>query len=383
MKVGLFTSFSPEVGGGAVILHTLQAHFRDCEVTWFHLGPPARDRAHCVSLGAPIIGGCLAADLIRTPAMWLGARRGAIDRIADRILAARCERHWVVAMDEGVMIGSQLVRRAPDVPLHVSIHDDQEFGMYGRSRRYRAMARLTRRPVRRLLKLARSVDVVSNEMGKYYRETIGLQTNVVGPVVAGEAPATLALSASRDPRRLTVGHIGAIYSAEELELMLAALQRAAKAIQRQPAAVFVGLLPRYREIVERSGIVAEMPERLAETEAVPQLARCDFMYAMYPFGPPSAVFMRTSLPTKLTTYVQVGRPVLAHAPSESTLVRTVERFGIGVVCTRNTTEALEQAIKITAATECPPARFGELRKTYYGVENAWRMEALLRLGLAT
>lgn len=383
VKVALFTSFGPDGGGGAVNLRSWLDHLPDLDVTWFHLGPPARLWPNCVSLGPPLVGGQLAGDLVRTPAMWLGLLGGAIDRIAERVLAHRADRHWVVAMDEGVPLGTRLLQRASAVPLHVSIQDDQEHGMYGRSRRYRMLARLTRAPVRRLLRAARSVDVTSTEMADYYRTQLGLRSTVLHPIVAGPAPTPGALAVTRDPRRLTMGHIGSVYSGGELETMIEGLKRAAAVAGREPAAVFIGLLPRYHALVARAGIAVELPSHLEERDAVPALARCDFVYAMYPFDRASDVFRRTSLPTKLTTYVQTGRPILAHAPAESTLARIVGRFAVGAACERNDPGALAQGIASLLAQSIAPARFGTLRETFYAIDNAHKLSALLRYGDVT
>lgn len=382
MKVALFTSFGPNVGGGAAYLRSLVAHMEGIEVTWFHLGPPLPDRPACVSLGPSIVGGPIVPDLLRTSALWLGAGRWMVGRLAEQIRAARCDRHWVVAMDEGIPLGLCLARRAPGIPLHVSIHDDQEHGMYGRSRRYRAIARLARAPMQRLLRGARSVDVVGEEMQTYYRDRCGVSTSVVRPVVALPVPTAAAQRVGRDARRLTVGHIGAIYSPAELATMLEALKRAAATRRLEPAAIFIGLLPRYRPLVEQAGLAAELPVHLAEPDAVPVLARCDFVYAMYPFNRASEVFRRTSLPTKLTTYVQAGRPILAHAPADSTLARTIGRFGVGAVCTENTVAALEHAIAAVVADEIPAGRFAAWHEAFYGIDNAQRLAALLRHGAA-
>lgn len=375
----MFTSFDPEIGGGSVNLRTLLAHMADVQVTWFHLGAPRAARPGRVALGRGIVGGNVATDLIRTPALWLGGGRRRLDEIASRILAAKSDVHWVVAMDEGIPLGLRLAERAPAVPLHVSVQDDQEHGMYGRSRRYRFIARLVRRPVRKLFQVARSVDVTSEEMADHYRREIGLRSTVIHPVVAGAAPVA---PAARDPGRLVLGHLGAIYSPAEFETMLAGLKRAAAVLRREPAVCLIGLLPRYRPLVVRQGLAAEMPDWIDEPEAVERLAGCDLVYAMYPFDRRSTVFVRTSLPTKLTSYVRAGRPVLAHAPAESNLARTVERFGIGVTCGKNTVEAVAQGIARALDTECMPDRFEALRVALYGVDNAVRLEALLRRGVA-
>ena len=47
------------------------------------------------------------------------------------------------------------------------------------------------------------------------------------------------------------------------------------------------------------------------------LRRCFALYLNYPFGRRDAVLRQTSFPTKLSTYVQAARPLLIHAPADS------------------------------------------------------------------
>jgi hypothetical protein len=382
VKVALFTSYSPDIGGGAVNLRTLLAGLTEYDVTWFHLGGSTGEPKPGVWLGPRLIGGSLASDLVGMPALWLGARQRALDRLADRVLALGAERHWVLAMDEGIPLGLRLAQRAPHISLHVSIQDDQERGMYGRSRRYRALSRLVRKPFRQLLRITRSIDVTSEGMKEYYAQTLGVHSTVVHPVIAGRAPHSATREVSRDPRRLTLGHIGAVYSASEFKTMLAALKRAAGALGREPAVVLIGLLPRLRDLVQQAGIVAELPAHLPEPEAILALARCDFVYAMYPFDRASETFVRTSLPTKLTTYVQAGRPILAHAPKLSTLAATIDAFRLGAICESDEITALERAMSALATATVLPERFEDLREDYYGTHNVTRLSALLRDGTA-
>ena len=49
------------------------------------------------------------------------------------------------------------------------------------------------------------------------------------------------------------------------------------------------------------------------------LQRCFALYLNYPFGWRDAVLRQTSFPTKLTTYIRAARPLLLHAPRDSTL----------------------------------------------------------------
>jgi hypothetical protein len=71
---------------------------------------------------------------------------------------------------------------------------------------------------------------------------------------------------------------------------------------------------------------------LAEQDAIPLLAACDFLYAMYPAGNRDELFRKTSLPIKLSTYLQAQRPIFAHTPPDSTLACVVNKYRVGRTC---------------------------------------------------
>jgi hypothetical protein len=53
---------------------------------------------------------------------------------------------------------------------------------------------------------------------------------------------------------------------------------------------------------------------------------------MYPAGRKYELFRRTSLPIKVSTYVQAQRPIFAHTPADSTLACVVTKHKLGAVC---------------------------------------------------
>ncbi len=53
---------------------------------------------------------------------------------------------------------------------------------------------------------------------------------------------------------------------------------------------------------------------------------------MYPAGGKYQLFRRTSLPIKVSTYVQAQRPIFAHTPADSTLACVVTKYKLGAVC---------------------------------------------------
>ena len=112
-----------------------------------------------------------------------------------------------------------------------------------------------------------------------------------------------------------------------------------------------------------------------------RLSECDLVYAMYPFRRNAAMFRRTSLPTKLSTYVQAARPIFAHTPADSSLAEAVVRFDVGKVCHAPAGESLTTVLEKILQTSWSRHAFDRLRESYYGYHNVERMEAFLKAAI--
>jgi hypothetical protein len=352
------------------------AEWEDIEVIWFYLRKPETNLPGSVYLGEPLIGAPILHDLLVTPRIWLTGRHPDVEGWANQILASRADVHWVVGMNEGFWVGNALRRLAPEIPLHVSIQDDQEQGMFGRMRRYWWMARMVRRPVRQLLRGADGVDVTSDGMRDYYRKTVGIEPIVAHPFVA-RLPSVS--SPAQDSRAITIGHIGSLYDGAPFLKFLEAAKRWSRMQRRQLHVALIGLsrplLKRIKAYDENITVIDH--PNLLEAEAVQHLAKCNFVYAMYPFERNAKVFRTTSLPTKLSTYVQSQRPIFAHTPEPSTLASFINETGLGVLATEMDVHTLQARIGQIMRLNIEPGYYEAVRERLYGAWNTERMHACL------
>jgi hypothetical protein len=352
------------------------AELEDVELTWFHLRKPEAGWPRSVYLGEPLIGAPILRDLLITPRIWLAGHHPAIEGWAKQILAARADVHWVVGMNEGFWVGNALRRLAPKIPLHVSIHDDQEQGMFRRMHRYWWMARMVCRPVRQLLKNADGVDVISDGMQDYYQRQFGVKSIVIRPFIA-RLPAVS--SPAQDSNTVTIGHIGSLYDCVPFLKFLKAAKCWSFMLKRQLRVVLIGLS---RPLIKRikayneSITVVDHPN-LPESEAVQHLARCDFVYAMYPFARNARVFRTTSFPTKLSTYVQSQRPIFAHTPEPSTLAAFIKDTGLGVIASEMDVNTLQAKIGQIMQLNIEQRYYEAARERFYGTWNIARMHTCL------
>jgi hypothetical protein len=318
-------------------------------------------------------GGRIWRDLGRSVALWSGVPTRSLRRVLSALRSRGTDKYWVVGANEGIVVARALAREGARV--HLTIQDDLPDGVFARSQRYRFLPPLVRPTFEATLRQVASVDVTSDGMQSYYRQRLGLSSVVVHPFVSALPPPT----PSHPPDgELVVGHLGSIYAADDWRSFVRALEAVAKRTNRKPKMIMIGLAPKFRPVAAEFRDTISLIDDLPEPEAVSRLGRCHFLYAMYPFDPRSDVFRRTSLPTKITSYLKCRRPVFAHSPAGSTLLDIVDRHGLGVGCTSMSSGEIQDRIVECAALRLPDETYERARRDTYGTGNVERLSACLR-----
>jgi hypothetical protein len=376
-KIALFTCFHPEGGGGAAILRSQVDALVDAEVTWYYLGVRSTNRMRCISLGANTIGGPILADLAESLRLWTGNFSASLTEIARRIAETKSDCHWVVAMNEGVGLGVLLKEMTPRTPLHVSVQDDQAGWMWARSRRYKLFAWMARWQWERLLHEADSIDVVSEGMAHYYQEKFGVRSRI-SHVYVRQLPSIGENVLSKGAIR--IGHIGSLYDKGDFSCFLRAMRSWSKRKSLKLELTIIGYTgpTDWLKSVSEADMCCVIPS-LPEDMAVRHLSACDFVYAMYPFSWAFRTFRKTSLPTKLSTYIQAQRPIFAHTPKDSTLAKVVEMYEIGAVAASTKRTELESTAEGLIARNIRGDSFENTREALFGWRNIDAIADCLKL----
>jgi hypothetical protein len=311
-------------GGGAVILRSLLREPADRDAVVWASPSPATD-AHRQDVTLVPSSGAVA--------KLLGRRSVAADsllagRLADDIEAVARARGaraiWIVMHGPLVHVAARLLERTRR-PVHLTVHDDPAFGVALMSRRYAALAPLIELDFARALRAARSIDVICDNMAERYRRRYGVGSVVVHRGLWREVAARPALA---DDSHLDVGVMGNTYGYSQLPLLAQAVERVARAIGKRPRVTVVGAGLGARLAAEFQGRVeVDVPGHMDEAHAAERLARCFALYLNYPFSRRAAVLRQTSFPTKLSSYLLAARPLLMHAPSDSSIAHLIDMPG--------------------------------------------------------
>lgn len=375
--VTLVTTFSPQGGGGAVILSSLIDPLADrgVNVRWVWFGEEVP--GHEGRIGPSLTGGPVLSDVVRATVMWITpAKSRAISATVDNLLALVSGPFWVVGHYEGILLARELAVRGEGI--HLTIHDDPTHGLAQRSRRYRHLQRAISTRTLDAMCTAQSVDVVSEGMRRHYIDRFGIDSIVTHRWLPEDWELPTPQKAY-DPLSmpLRIGHVGSIYAIDDIRALARAVQQLIAGGTPAQLVMIAPSGPVARFLAKYFGELVEIHRPIPEPEVLAVLRTCTMAYAAYPFAKQYRTFRRTSLPTKITTYLQAPLPILARTPADSTLVDFVQRTGTGTLVQGTSIESLRSAIRSLMTTSIPACRYREARDHFFGNANLDRLTSAL------
>jgi hypothetical protein len=159
---------------------------------------------------------------------------------------------------------------------------------------------------------------------------------------------------------------------------VAACKKLAEQEKRSLRIIRIGSSPEMDAIAAVDREIFASHGDLSEENAIPILAACDLLYAMYPAENKYQLFRRTSLPIKVSTYVQAQRPIFAHTPHDSTLACVVAKYKIGAICESGFEDNIASDIRILLEQSVPPENFERARSDLMGPGQLQQLAAALR-----
>jgi glycosyltransferase involved in cell wall biosynthesis len=133
-----------------------------------------------------------------------------------------------------------------------------------------------------------------------------------------------------ESNELIIGLAGQIYSVEEWNALIAVLDSVGWKIAGRE--VKIRLLGRYASLYAKSKMRVEFLGWASQLETIKLMSEADILYCPYWFDPVFESEARLSFPSKLTTYLAAGRPVLFHGPAYASPGRFLQENKAGVCC---------------------------------------------------
>jgi len=318
----VLTQYHPyHAGGGLVILRTLiepEDRQRLLWVTTARQRPVDPSYPPVISLRQSTVGRGWSERL--APVLDSTILSKAIAReLLEIALRKKARAVWIIAHGSEVPVAVELLRlfRENRLPIHVTVHDDPAFAVAAMSKKLRLLVPRTERKFATLLKAARTVDVIGKGMQQRYRHRYGIASEITHRALDGAIEPIPRLD--RRAVGLSVGILGNTYRYQQLPILAEAVRLAAARAGVPGRLIVYGQSFGDRLAGETKGKVdivvrGHVDERTAAT----QLSREALaLYLNYPFTAAETVLRETSFPTKLSTYLLCARPILVHAPPNS------------------------------------------------------------------
>jgi len=347
------TTLPGEANVGGLVLGDLLADYPQEKYQLAHLVPPETDSAvNDISVpawAARKLEGKL--DSIKAHTQFVSTFVPGTRLAADALLAAidrfEPDKVWLILdTPAAIMVAGALVEKS-DVPILSLVWDAPDYlliqGAFGRMSRHVVLDNFAA-----VLSKSEKIAVVSDAMQEGYEAEFGRPCVILrhGLTAASRRAAATALHSDNE---LLIGFAGGLYAKDAWSAFLAALDSIEwKVGKRQIRLRLMG-----ESFVVKSKCAARV-EYLGYRDSIQTaelLAECDVNYLPQPFQERLKSLAEFAFPTKLSTYVTTGRPVLVHAPPYGSLRRFCERHQIGAVVDSLEPHAIAAAIDTLVSEE--------------------------------
>ncbi len=168
----------------------------------------------------------------------------------------------------------------------------------------------------------------SLEMAKTYQEEYKTKTIPFLPSLDANLAITPAKK-SHNKNELIIGMAGQIYAKEEWNSLIHTLESSDwKIDNRSVRIIFFGRKSTLTEKNEHIVHIGWLPQK----DVIAELSKCDILYCPYWFDPKFETESSLSFPSKLTTYLASGRPILFHGPKYASPAIFLEKNECGLCC---------------------------------------------------
>lgn len=260
-------------------------------------------------------------------------------RIAEFAAQQGAQQLWVTLNSQALVRLAARLQRITQLPLRALVWDP--IGFLARHQGWDAhSAAWSEANFDRAMAVSASAMVVSQSMVDDYGHRFGLPCKIVRHAF----DVSRMLTPGDDDGFIKIGFAGTLYDASQLDSLVQALSAMNWMLgHRRVKLRIIGNYYRFNRLNAPAHI--ELMGWRSTEDARALLAECAFAYLPIPFGAHFADFARLAFPTKLSTYLAAGCPILLHAPAYADVAKFCAQQGVGAVCASMDPSVLGGTIK--------------------------------------
>jgi hypothetical protein len=222
---------------------------------------------------------------------------------------------------------------------------------------------------------SKCVGVVSPGMGQHVRSLGASKTVVMYPAVSDLCDNAVLLKGqpSLDDVTIRIVFAGTLYAIQEWNAFLEAIDKWHTSGRCSIQLDYVGRFPG-QGAQSRPWIRKYNVQPLDETIRIIKMAH--IAYLPYHLAAEYQFDMQTSFPSKLSSYIAAGTPVLLHGPADSSAARFFEEYPVGRTCSSLEASEIMKALEFLLGDERFRKQYADARAD--ALENAISERAMLR-----
>lgn len=285
--------------------------------------------------------------------------RRLIDRVCPDFLLA------VLESPAAIQVAAR-IRRGTGIPLRSIVWDDVELfcrqAYFDRWTRQRVLADFAY-----VLSESEQTGVICEAMQQVYERRYGISSIVIRHGLPTAAEPEESVRRADDQDSYVIGFAGSNTAPDALATFVRSMDHSNWRFEgRQIVLRLLGA--RYLLDSRRPQRIEYFGWRTVE-DTRRLLAECDLLYLPQTFDESLRYFAELSFPTKLSTYVAAGRPILLHAPPYASLSKFWEQHDLGPYCRSLDGDELRRALRRGIEPDDVDASrwIAELAKVHQGV----------------
>jgi glycosyltransferase involved in cell wall biosynthesis len=267
--------------------------------------------------------------------------KGIEDRVVEFGRHFGADRLWCVLEGQAVIRLARPVANRLDIPLFAQVFDPPGWELRISSSHRISESMLLRRfasAVRASTRCAVASEAMADQyLGAYAAKTVALLPSLETRMAVAPSQEDVA------GRDIVIAVAGQVYATEEWDALLSALDSTQWKLSGR--GVRVRILGRWSPPfgVNKPLFIEYLGWRKRE-DAIRLLSEADILYCPYWLDPQYEREARLSFPSKLTTYLAAGRPILFHGPSYASPAIFLKEHDAAIICSSNESSAIIAAL---------------------------------------
>jgi glycosyltransferase involved in cell wall biosynthesis len=240
------------------------------------------------------------------------------------------DRIWCILQGQTMIRLALPIKNALNVSLHTQVWDDPSWWLQSNGVD-RFSSRRIMETYKKVIRNSDYFGAASFVMADMYKEEYGV---AAVPLVASINSQWYTSNKNSYEDKIYIGIAGQLYSAFEWQILLRSLAKVNWRINNKRVIIrYLGYQINFDPSdPEVKAVNIEFCGYRSQEETIKIMSECDVLYCPYPFSQDFKKISLTSFPSKLTTYLAAGKPVLFHGPGYASPSLFLQNNNAGLLC---------------------------------------------------